>query len=89
MGPRIQNEEAIVVKCMHCQGQMKKGFAPLQVDRNGNHLSLDAVPAWVCSQCGEPYFEEREVWNIQRLLRGLGQVPTAGPRRSTSPCSAH
>jgi len=71
MGQRIQIEEAAVMKCTHCQGQMKKGFAPFHMDRNGYHLSLDAVPAWVCSQCGEPYFEEREVRNIQRLLAGL------------------
>ena len=23
---------------------------------------------WLCSQCGEPFFEEREVRTIQRLL---------------------
>ncbi|MGA2721856.1 MAG: YgiT-type zinc finger protein [Bryobacteraceae bacterium] len=32
---------------------------------------LKAVPAWVCGQCGEPYFEEREVKTIQRLLLQL------------------
>jgi len=57
--------------CLHCQGEMKKGFAPFHADRNGYHLSLDAVPVWICDQCGEPFFEEREVRNIQRLLLGL------------------
>jgi YgiT-type zinc finger domain-containing protein len=50
---------------------MKKAAAPFHVDRKGYHLSLDAVPAWVCSQCGEPLFEEREVRTIQRLLNQL------------------
>jgi len=56
------------MKCVHCGGRMKKAAAPFHVDRRGYHLSLDSVPAWVCSQCGEPYFEEREVRTIQRLL---------------------
>lgn len=47
------------MKCMHCEGRMKKAVAPFHVDRKGYHSSLDAVPAWVCGQCGEPYFSVR------------------------------
>jgi uncharacterized protein with PIN domain len=32
---------------------------------------LDAVPAWVCEQCGEAYFEEKEVDTIQDLVRAI------------------
>jgi uncharacterized protein with PIN domain len=32
---------------------------------------LDTVPAWVCEQCGEAYFEEREVDTIQDLVRSI------------------
>ena len=49
------------MKCMYCQGEMKKSTVPFHIDRKGIHLSLDDVPAWVCRQCGEPYFEESEV----------------------------
>jgi YgiT-type zinc finger domain-containing protein len=59
------------MKCIHCQGKMKRTHAPFHVDRKGYHLFLQAVPAWVCGQCGEPYFEEREVKTIQRLLTQL------------------
>jgi YgiT-type zinc finger domain-containing protein len=52
---------------------MRQGLAPFHVDRRGYHLSLDAVPAWICSQCGEPYFDEREVAAIQRLVGELDQ----------------
>ena len=34
---------------------------------------LDAVPAWVCKQCGEAYFEEKEVDTIQDLVGALEQ----------------
>ena len=59
------------MKCVYCQGEMKRGIAPFHVDRNGYHLLLDAVPAWVCVQCGESYFEEAEVDSIQDAIRGL------------------
>ena len=59
------------MKCMHCQGKMKKGAAPFDIDRNGYHLRLDRIPAWVCTQCGEPYFEEDAVTSIQRLIQSV------------------
>jgi YgiT-type zinc finger domain-containing protein len=52
---------------------MARKTAPLHVDREGCHVVLDAVPAWVCQQCGEPYFEEREVDAIQALVRSVAE----------------
>ena len=69
-------EEDSEMKCMHCQGEMRRGAAPFHVDRNGYHLLLDAVPAWVCSQCGESYFEETEVDAIQDAIRALDRQAT-------------
>jgi len=61
------------MNCIHCHGQMKHSQAPFHVDRNGYHLVLDTVPAWVCDQCGEAYFEEREVDAIQSAIKVLDQ----------------
>jgi len=61
------------MKCLHCRGEMKKGSMPFHIDRKGCHLALDKVPAWVCSQCGEPYFEAAEVDAIQDLIRSVEQ----------------
>ena len=52
---------------------MKRGIAPFHVDRKGYHLTMDRIPAWVCSQCGEAYFDEAEVDAIQETLRALDQ----------------
>ncbi len=57
------------MKCIHCQGKMKRGTAPFHVDRNGYHLVLDRIAAWICGQCGEVYFEEAEVDSIQSILQ--------------------
>ena len=59
------------MKCMHCHGEMTQGTAPLHIDRKGCHLVLDSVPAWICDQCGESYFEEREVDTIQELIQTI------------------
>ncbi len=65
------------MKCVYCQGEMKRGTTPFHVDRKGCHLMLDEVPAWVCEQCGEPYFEEKEADAIQDLVRSLEQKAEA------------
>jgi YgiT-type zinc finger domain-containing protein len=52
---------------------MKKSTAPFHIDRKGIHLSLDDVPAWICRQCGEPYFEEAEADSIQSIIRAVDQ----------------
>ena len=57
------------MECLHCKGTMEKRTAPFSADRNGYHISWDSVPAWVCTQCGEPYFEAEEINHIQRALQ--------------------
>jgi YgiT-type zinc finger domain-containing protein len=59
------------MKCIHCKGKMERGAAPFHIDRKGYHLLVDVVPAWVCTQCGEVYFEEDEVNAIQEVVRSL------------------
>jgi len=61
------------MRCIHCKGQMERTTAPFQIDRKSYHLTLQAVPAWVCSQCGEAYFEEDEVDRIQDVIRAVDQ----------------
>jgi YgiT-type zinc finger domain-containing protein len=59
------------MKCLYCQGMMECGKAPFHIDRKGYHLILDRIPAWVCTQRGEAYFEEAEVEAIRRIIRAL------------------
>lgn len=59
------------MECLHCKGTMVRSHAPFSLDRKGYHISWDTVPAWVCTQCGEPYFEAREVELIQKAVSAL------------------
>jgi hypothetical protein len=53
------------------EGSPGEGTAPFSVDRSGYHLHWDAVPAGVCTQCGEPLFEGRQVDAIQEVIKSL------------------
>ena len=50
---------------------MIRSTAPFHIDRADYHLSFDTIPAWVCKQCGEAYFEEHEVNAIQSAVDSL------------------
>jgi YgiT-type zinc finger domain-containing protein len=56
---------------------MKLGTTPFHIDRKGCHVTLDRVPAWVCEQCGESCFEEKEVVAIQALVKALEEKADA------------
>lgn len=57
------------MKCLLCKGEMEKSTVSYTVDRKGYHLFIENIPAYVCAQCGERYFEEREVDAIQNMLK--------------------
>lgn len=71
------------MKCLYCKSKMRYGSAPYSIHRNGYHLTWDAIPAWVCGQCGEVLFEAREVDLIQEGLMVLDSktatLATASP----------
>ena len=62
------------MECLHCKGLMGRGTAPFSVDRRGYRVHWDAIPVWVCTQCGEPFLETREVEEIQRALDALDKA---------------
>lgn len=76
-----RNSKRMDMECIHCNGRMKHATARFSLDRNGYHVSWDAVPAWVCTQCGEPFFEAREVNLIQNGLRELDREAQRLARR--------
>jgi YgiT-type zinc finger domain-containing protein len=50
---------------------MEKTTVAYTVVRKGYHLFIEKIPAYVCSQCGERYFEEKEVEAIQNMIQAL------------------
>jgi hypothetical protein len=62
------------VRCIRCEGRMEPGTAPVHLQKEGFRVAWDALPAWVCSRCEAPYFEEREVRLVQRTLSLMKQL---------------
>ena len=65
------------MECLYCKAKMRRGTAPFRIDRNGYHISWDAISAWVCDQCGESLFETKEVDAIQEDLTVLDRETVA------------
>ena len=61
------------MKCFFCKGEMEKANVSYTVDRKGYHLFIKKIPAYVCSQCGEKYFEEKETKAIQNMIKALDE----------------
>jgi len=57
------------MKCAYCGGKLARASAPVHIDRQGVHVTIDEVDAWVCKQCGEPHFEAAEVETIQSIVK--------------------
>ena len=61
------------MRCSHCQSELKRGTATFTDSRNGYVIVLQDIPAWVCTQCGEPLFDPDAVSGIQDVLRALDE----------------
>jgi YgiT-type zinc finger domain-containing protein len=59
------------MKCLLCSGEMEKATVSYTIDRKGYHLFIERIPAYVCLQCGEKFFEEKEAGAIQNMIKAL------------------
>jgi YgiT-type zinc finger domain-containing protein len=65
------------MECLLCKGRMVRSPAPFSIDREGYHIVWEAIPCWVCTQCGEPFFEASEAEAIQRALKAVDRESAA------------
>jgi len=64
------------MKCVICKtGETKPDTATFTVDRDGRTYVLRAVPALVCQQCHEPYFEAEVT---KQVLAQVDQASRSG-----------
>jgi YgiT-type zinc finger domain-containing protein len=59
------------MRCLLCRGEMEKSTVSYAIDRKGYHLFVEEIPAYVCTQCGEKYFDEKETEAIQNMIKAL------------------
>ena len=60
------------MKCVICKtGITHKGSTHSLFDRNGSFVIVKDIPAQVCSQCGEAYFDEKTSEALYELTNGI------------------
>jgi YgiT-type zinc finger domain-containing protein len=57
------------MRCVICKsGDVRPGSTTFTVERGDMTLVLKGVPAQVCSQCGEAYFDEATTQHIEDIV---------------------
>jgi hypothetical protein len=69
--PVPEPREVLGMKCLYCQAPVERGTAEVRVNRNGYQVSWQAVPAWICTRCEQPYFEPDEVEKVRLAVSAM------------------
>jgi YgiT-type zinc finger domain-containing protein len=72
-------QPVLPMRCLSCQGPVQKAGVPVSIVRDGWSLAWEAVPAWVCSRCGNSYFEPSEVESIRRAVQAMRILSRPAP----------
>ena len=64
------------MKCFVCKGELQEKNVNYFVDLDNTIIIIKEVPAKVCSQCGEKYFEDEISENIEKIVEQLKEIST-------------
>ena len=62
------------MNCFMCKGNLENKKVNYVVDLEDAIIIIKEVPAKVCTQCGEKYFDEETSKNIEKIVNQLKQV---------------
>ena len=68
MGRRYENKEEENMNCFMCKGELKNEKETI--------IIIKGVPAKVCTQCGEQYFDDETTENIEKIVNQLKKLST-------------
>ena len=52
-----QMNEKMKAPCSECKGKLRRKTITQEFEREGARVKISGIKAWVCSRCGEIYFE--------------------------------
>lgn len=61
--------------CFMCKGKLEEKKVNYIVDLEETIIIIKGVPAKVCKQCGEQYFDDKTSENIEAIVNQLKQLP--------------
>jgi YgiT-type zinc finger domain-containing protein len=57
--------------CSECGGKLRRKTVSQEFEREGVTVKISGIKAWVCSQCGEIYFEPGGADKFAQAVNGL------------------
>lgn len=63
------------MECFMCKGTLEKKKVNYIVDLEETIIIIKGVPAKVCKQCGEEYFDDKTSENIEAIVNQLKRFP--------------
>jgi len=64
------------MECFMCKGKTEKKIVNYFLDLRNTMIIVKGVPADVCTQCGERYFDDEVMENLEKIINGLKQLST-------------
>lgn len=64
------------MNCFMCKGNLIKKEVNYVVDLEETIIIIKKVPANVCTQCGEQYFDDEIAENIEKIVNQLKKLAT-------------
>ena len=74
--------------CSECKGQVRRKTISQEFEKEGVKVKLSGFKAWVCSQCGEVYFEPGGAEKVAQAVNCLFALALA-ERQHKGKVSAH
>lgn len=62
------------MNCFMCKGALEEKKVNYVVDLENTIIIIKGVPAKVCTQCGEQYFDNETAENIEKTVNQLKQL---------------
>ncbi len=62
------------MKCFMCKGETEKKLVNYLVDIDGTIIIIKQVPANVCVQCGERFFDDDVMENLEKIINEVKKV---------------
>ena len=62
------------MNCFMCKGNLEEKKVNYIVDLDSTIIIVKCVPAKVCVQCGEQYFDDKTSENIEKIVNQLKEL---------------
>ena len=63
--------ELMKAPCSECKGKLRRKTISQEFEREGAKVRISGIKAWVCSRCGEIYFEPGGADKVAQAVNSL------------------